>query len=110
VLVDRFDRRRIMLACDVGACLAIASLPVALALGALSFTQLGVVAFVEGVCATLFRIAETPAVRQLVPPEQLPAAIAQNQTRVYGAAGALSLVSPARCHSLSTAPRIWCPL
>jgi predicted MFS family arabinose efflux permease len=60
-------------------------LPVALALDALSFTQLAVVAFLEGVCATLFRIAETPAVRQLVPPEQLPAAIAQNQARVYGA-------------------------
>jgi MFS family permease len=85
VVSDRVDRKRLMIACDLCACLTIASVPVALALDALTFTQLLAVAFLEGTCAVFFKIAETPVVVRMVASEQLPGAVAQNQAREYGA-------------------------
>src|SRR5215469_14151737 len=47
-LVDRWDRRKVMLLCDTGRALALGSIPVALWAGHLSFLQLGLVALIEG--------------------------------------------------------------
>jgi len=47
-LIDRWDRKRVMILCDIGRALALASIPIALALGVLSVAQLYAVAFVEG--------------------------------------------------------------
>src|SRR4051812_9375055 len=39
-LVDRWDRKRVMLLCDCGRCLSLASIPLAFALGHLTLYQL----------------------------------------------------------------------
>lgn len=78
-LVDRWDRKRVMLLCDSGRALALGSIPVALWLGHLSFLQLCLVALTEGTLMTFFSLAELACLPHIVPKEQLPAATAQNQ-------------------------------
>src|SRR5262249_33726730 len=46
-LVDRWDRKRLMLLCDAGRALALGSIPLALALGRLTVAQLYLVSLVE---------------------------------------------------------------
>lgn len=78
-LVDRWDRKRVMLLCDSGRALALASIPLALWLNHLSFLQLCLVAQTEGTLMTFFSLAELACLPHVVPKEQLPAATAQNQ-------------------------------
>ena len=84
-LVDRWDRRRLMIFCDVGRGGALASLALALLLGHLSLAQILVVAFVEGTLGVLFSLALLGAVRRVVPAEQLPSALSQEEGRIRGA-------------------------
>lgn len=81
--VDRYDRRVVMLLTEGGRLVAIGSLALAIALGALSFTHVLIVAAIAGCCATFFQVAELAAVPRLVPRAQLPAALAQNAVRFY---------------------------
>ncbi|GHO47049.1 hypothetical protein KSX_52120 [Ktedonospora formicarum] len=78
-LIDRWDRKRVMLICDTGRALALGSIPVALWLGHLSLLQICLVALVEGTLMTFFSVAEIACLPHLVPKEQIPAASAQNQ-------------------------------
>lgn len=84
-LVDRWDRKKIMLACDAGRAVALASLAIALPLGFITLAQIVVVAFVEGMLYVFFTAAEGAALPHIVPREQLPTAIAQNEARMQGA-------------------------
>jgi MFS family permease len=81
--VDRWDRRRVMTACDLGRSLALASVAVAACLGSLRYPQLPVVAFVEYGLLAFFSPAETAAISRIVPPEQLSDAVARNESREY---------------------------
>ena len=81
VAVDRWNRKRLMLACDVGRALALATLVAAFVLDRLTLAQIMVVAFVEGTLFVVFGLAEHAAVRRLVPTAQLPSALAQNEAR-----------------------------
>jgi hypothetical protein len=85
VLVDRWDRRRLMLACDLGRFLAVGSIPLVLMLHGLSLVQLGLVAFVEGSLTVVYRITERAAVPSVVPKGQLTTAVARNEAREQGA-------------------------
>lgn len=78
-LVDRWDRKRVMVVCDVGRALALVSIPFALALGRLTAAQLYLVTLIEGTLFIFFGLAETPALRHVVPAARLPAALAQGQ-------------------------------
>jgi MFS family permease len=78
-LVDRWDRRRVMLACDVGRFLCLGSIPVAYALGRLTIGQLYVTAFLEGALMVVFNLAKSAAVAQVVARAQLTRAIAQEE-------------------------------
>ncbi|MFL5733188.1 MAG: MFS transporter [Chloroflexia bacterium] len=78
-LVDRWDRKRVMIWCDVGRAVLFVSIPVAMALQVLTVWQLYINAFLEGTLFVFFSIAEVSAVPQVVPREQLPNAAAQNQ-------------------------------
>ena len=78
-LVDRWNRKRVMLICDSGRALALGSIPLSLALGRLTLTQLYVVALVEGVFNVFFNLAETAALTRVVTREQLPAATTLNE-------------------------------
>jgi MFS family permease len=81
VLVDRWNRRAILIACDVGRALNAAAFAIALALGHFFYPQVLAVAFVEAALGVLFGPAEAAAVRRVVAPEQVRAAVAQNQSR-----------------------------
>ncbi len=84
-LVDRWPRKRIMLAADVGRALALASVALAVLLGRVVIGYLIAVAFVEGTLYVFFLLAETAALPYVVPKPQLPTAVAQNQARDQGA-------------------------
>jgi MFS family permease len=81
VLVDRWNRKRVMIACDIGAFLAVASVPVAYWAGSLSFAHVLAVALAEGSFYVFFYISEPGAIRRIVPAGQLPDAVARNEAR-----------------------------
>jgi MFS family permease len=78
-LIDRWDRRRVMVLCDGARALALGSIPLAAALGRLSLVQIGAVALVDGFGEIFFGTAEASALPRVVPREQLSAAGAQYQ-------------------------------
>ncbi|MFF7591961.1 MFS transporter [Kitasatospora purpeofusca] len=80
-LVDRWDRRRVMLRCDLVRLLAFAAVAVAAWHGAVWLPLVLAAAFVEGTLGILYGTAEQAAVRSVVPVGQLPAALSQNQAR-----------------------------
>jgi MFS family permease len=81
VLVDRWNRRAILIVCDAGRALNAAALATTLALGHFYFAQVLLVAVVEASLGVLFGPAESAAVRRVVAPEQVRDAVAQNQSR-----------------------------
>ena len=85
VVVDRVDRKRLLLVADGARAVAFASLVAALALDRVVLGHILVVAFIEGAFFVFFRLAESAALPQVVPREQLPTAVAQNQARDQGA-------------------------
>ena len=84
-LMDRVNRRRLMIACDFVRLAALASIPLAAWVGSLTIVQVTVVAFVEGTMFVVFRLGEVSAIRIVVPPEQYPAALSQNEARLRAA-------------------------
>jgi MFS family permease len=70
-IVDRVDRKRLMIACDAGRALALGSIPLAMALDRLSLVQLYIVAVVEGMLYVFFNLANTAALTRVAPKEQL---------------------------------------
>lgn len=89
-LLDRWDRKRVMISCDAARALCLASIPLAFALGRLSIVQIYLVSLVEGIFFVFFDIAETSCLPNVVAREQLPAAVAQNQATT----GITSLLGP----------------
>ncbi|MCJ1678511.1 MFS transporter [Streptomyces sp. APSN-46.1] len=80
-MVDRWDRRKVMLACEAGRVLAVGTVAAALATGRVWVVHLAVVAFVEASFAVFYRLAERGAVRNLVHPDHLSTALSQNEAR-----------------------------
>jgi predicted MFS family arabinose efflux permease len=90
-LVDRWNRKTVMILSDSGRALALGSIPLALLLGHLTLAQLYAVSAVEGTLFVFFNLAEVASLPRVVPKEQLPAANAQ-----YSATdGTSALVGPA---------------
>ncbi|GAB2781040.1 MFS transporter [Amycolatopsis magusensis] len=87
-LVDRWPRKRIMLACEAAQAVAAAGLVLALWWQAGGVGLLVAVAVVMGVCRALFEPAEDASLPGLVPTAQVPAAVALNSART--SAGQLS--------------------
>jgi predicted MFS family arabinose efflux permease len=71
---DRFSRKRLMIAADVGRTATVTALGVAVLLHHVAFWEIPVVAFVEGAGAALFGGAQMAAMRSVVPRPQLPMA------------------------------------
>jgi MFS family permease len=80
-VVDRLNRRAIMVACDVGRALNAGAFALVLALGHFVYAQVLAVAFVEAALGVLFGPAETAAVRRAVGREHARDAAARNQSR-----------------------------
>lgn len=78
-LIDRWDRKRVMILCDAVRGLALGSIPLAFAFGHLTIIQLYIVSTLEGTFYVFFNIAEAACLPRVVPKVQLPAATAQNQ-------------------------------
>ncbi len=89
VWVDRVDRKRLMIIVDVVRGLALASVAVTVALGIATLPQIAAVAFIEGTMFVVFSAAERSAIANVVPTDQLPAALSINEarTRAAGLAG-----------------------
>jgi predicted MFS family arabinose efflux permease len=85
-LIDRWDRRRVMIVSDAGRAIAVVTIPVAMAFDALTLAQVYIVCFVEGSLFVFFNIAEVAALPRVVPRAQLPEATAYNEAG-FGIAG-----------------------
>ncbi|MFL5663509.1 MAG: MFS transporter [Ktedonobacteraceae bacterium] len=79
VMIDRWDRKRVMLTCDFCRALSLASIPIAAALGHLTVLQLYVTAIIEGSLVIFSSLAHTASLPQVVSKEHLPAAIGQTE-------------------------------
>ncbi|MBY8883649.1 MFS transporter [Streptomyces sp. PTM05] len=84
VLVDRFDRRRLMIACDAFRLVAYVLLGLAVVAGAADLAVILVVVAGGSAATAVFSTAEYAAVRSLVRPEQIVGAVARNEARSYG--------------------------
>jgi predicted MFS family arabinose efflux permease len=78
-LIDRWDRKAVMIRCDIGRAIAVATIPIAMAFDALTLWQIYVVSLVEGSLFVFFNIAEVAALPRVVEKEQLPQASALNE-------------------------------
>ena len=77
-LVDRWNRKQVMILCDAGRALNAAAIPLAMLFNLLTIWQLYAAALIEGTLFVFFNIAEVAAMPRVVPKAQLPAATAQN--------------------------------
>ncbi|MGH3782759.1 MAG: MFS transporter [Pseudonocardiaceae bacterium] len=82
-LADRWNRKKVMLGCEVTGVIASLSLVVALWRGEASVGHMVMVAVVSGVCGAMFAPAEEACLPNLVPKEQLPTAVSMNEARAY---------------------------
>lgn len=79
-LIDRWNRKKVMIICDTGRALNMASIPIALAFGHLTIVQLFLVSLIEGIFFVFFNIAQVASLTRVVPTEQLPQATALNES------------------------------
>ncbi|WP_410581900.1 MFS transporter [Amycolatopsis sp. lyj-108] len=87
-LVDRWNRKKLMLACEAVQGLAAAALVAALWWGVANVAMMIAVAAVMGLCRALFEPAEEASLPRLVTVDQVPSAVAMNAAR--SSAGQLS--------------------
>jgi predicted MFS family arabinose efflux permease len=78
-LIDRWNRKLVMILCDTGRALNLISLLAVLTFGHLVVIQLYINALVEGTFFVFFNLAEVSCLPRVVTKEQLSAATAQNQ-------------------------------
>ena len=77
-LIDRWDRKRVMIRCDAARFIVYGSVPLAYALGHLTIAQLYLVALVGGTAFVFFNIAEVASLPRVVPEARLAQANAIN--------------------------------
>ena len=85
-LVDRWNRKKIMILCDTVRAVSIGTIPVAAALGHLSIAQLYVTSAAAGSAFVFFNVAEVAALPRVVDKSQIPEAASQNQAAQAGTA------------------------
>ena len=101
-LIDRWDRKRVMILCDSGRALSMISIPIALAFGHLSILQIYGVSLIEGTLFVFFNLAEVACLPRVVTKEQLPAASAQHEVSY----GITALIGPSLGGALYSAARM----
>ncbi|HEV2782816.1 MAG TPA: MFS transporter [Actinophytocola sp.] len=82
-LVDRWNRKTVMLACEAVQAVTVGSLVLALWWDTATVAHMVVVAAVLGVCGSMFEPAEEASLPNVVPAEQLPTALAMNSARSF---------------------------
>jgi MFS family permease len=78
-LIDRWERKRVMIICDTLRAINFATIPIAMFMDTLTIWQLFVNAFIEGTFFVFFNLAEVAALPRVVQKRQLPQASAQNE-------------------------------
>ena len=78
-LIDRWDRKKVMIICDALRAVNFATIPIAMFFFEITVWQLLVNAFIEGTFFVFFNIAEVAALPRVVNKRQLPQASAQNE-------------------------------
>jgi MFS family permease len=84
-LVDRWNRKLVMIVCDLARFVALGSVPLAYVLGYLSLGQLYLVAAVQGTCMVFFGLAEFASLPNVVPPRQITRASSLSEAAESGA-------------------------
>jgi MFS family permease len=88
---DRHGRRRqLMIACDLGRCALLATVPVCWALGVLTLAQLLAVVFAAGTLSILFNVADQTLFVSIVAPPQY----VDGQSLIYGSRAMSFVVGP----------------
>ncbi|SFB04728.1 Predicted arabinose efflux permease, MFS family [Amycolatopsis marina] len=82
-LVDRWDRKKVLVTCEVSRAIAFIGLVIAIATDHASVPVILFVALIEGMFATLFAPAEEATLPRLVSEQQLPPAVAGIAARAY---------------------------
>jgi predicted MFS family arabinose efflux permease len=85
-LADRVDRKRVMQVCNAVRAIAMAVVAILLAVGHAPYGLLLCAAAIDGSGFVISFVTERGALRRLVTPEQLPQAVARNESRTFGAA------------------------
>jgi MFS family permease len=101
-LIDRWDRKRVMILCDIGRALNLASVLLALFLGRLTGVQICVNTLIEGTFFVFFNLAEVACLPRVVSNEQLPLATSQNEATM----GLTILIGPLLGGALYTLRRL----
>ncbi|GCE15411.1 MFS transporter [Tengunoibacter tsumagoiensis] len=78
-LVDRWDRKRVMVVCDAGRLLSMASIFFIGISGRLTIEVLYITGFLDALLGTFFSIAEVSCLPQIVDRAQLPSAMGRTQ-------------------------------
>ncbi|MFJ9107695.1 MFS transporter [Streptomyces sp. NPDC102283] len=90
MLVDRVSRRAVMVGASLLSMVSIVTVPIAYLMDGLTLPQLYVVAFVNSLAATAYRIANTAALPAITGPHKLGEAASQSET-IWGTS---ALVAP----------------
>jgi predicted MFS family arabinose efflux permease len=85
VLVDRWNRKAIMIACDVGRFLTLLSIPLAATLGPVPPIQLVVAVALDSGFYVLFNAAQIAALPRIVGTDQVASALTQDQAALHTA-------------------------
>jgi predicted MFS family arabinose efflux permease len=106
-LADRWDRKKIMIWCDIGEMALVGTIPVALWLGKLAMPQIYIVAGATSVFSTFFGAAATSALPNVTGPAQLIDGLRQGQAageviRISGGVIGGSLFAIARAIPFAT--------
>ncbi|GHO62071.1 MFS transporter [Ktedonobacter sp. SOSP1-52] len=78
-LADRWNRKRLMIICEWGNAIVTGSIPVTWWLGHLTLIHLYIAATLQGALFVFYQMAESAALRRVVPREQLASASGQNE-------------------------------
>lgn len=97
-LIDRWDRKRLMILCDTGRAINLASVLVVMVLGRLIVAQICANTLIEGTFYVFFNLAEVSCLPRVVSKEQIPLATSQNEATT----GTTVLVGPALGGALYT--------
>ncbi|MFD7711490.1 MFS transporter [Streptomyces sp. NPDC059785] len=84
VLVDRLNRRRVMMTCVVVRMIAVATVALSLLGDEVWVWHIALVAFVQSSMTVFYQLSERAMVRGVVPRQQLSAAMATNEARSRG--------------------------
>jgi MFS family permease len=87
VLVDRWERRTVLVTADFGRCVVLGSIPLLVWLDAISFPILYVITFVSGVLTLLYDLAYQSMLPRIVSADQLPNANSRLEATRSVAAG-----------------------